>query len=555
VQIELELGVTRGTEWVARAVFRPPALVSIGTNSMAVLSLKEPGFPAYHELFRLHLDGGMLLFDPQMTVELKLKEGPQTTDTIIEGGLAVSTDSGWRLPIAAGSKGAVRFGDLAILFKVRARREVPLKAVRKADPTLCGTCGAPMPWAIVGFGALSPCSACATLNEVQVDTGAPEDKRTQMAPVIRKKGADLPTFDSISVRNKGAELPTFDSISVRSPGAELPTFDSISVGKHADLPTFDSLGAFKEENLRISKEDQSAPTRRMLADEQLSGPQLLEPEAPTPLPGHGADLPTFDAISAFQDQGLSATAAISALRGDASVQEPPVSLSDGVAQPLLLNQEERDTDPELSKKAVTAPMRRPVPRHAGSPPDLMQTDSAPPIHATDIVATSGEVSQPVDQLAVAKVVTDEKDFFGEEFLHDLEQQRSLVSVPILKRDVPPPPPPSRTPPPKTNGVPSGGTLPPHGSRAAPAGQGQVQGRPSGFLRNEAEPLKPGLPPLDESGAHDYPDEEEGGSEDDFLMGRSDLPSPPSSSNRWLLVIGTVAGLSGVALIVYKLVVG
>ncbi len=117
MQIELELGVTRGAEWVARAVFRPPALVSIGTNSMAVLALNEPGFPRYHELFRLHLDGGLLLFDPDMIVELKLKEGPQTTDTIIEGGLAVSSDSGWRLPIAAGSKGAVRFGDLAICFR------------------------------------------------------------------------------------------------------------------------------------------------------------------------------------------------------------------------------------------------------------------------------------------------------------------------------------------------------------------------------------------------------------------------------------------------------
>ena len=67
-----------------------------------------------------------------------------------------------------------------------------------------------------------------------------------------------------------------------------------------------------------------------------------------------------------------------------------------------------------------------------------------------------------------------------------------------------------------------------------------------------------MPPLDQSGAYDYPEDEaedEGGSEDDFLMGRSDLPAPPSSSNRWLLLIGTVAGLAGVALIVYKLVVG
>ena len=70
-----------------------------------------------------------------------------------------------------------------------------------------------------------------------------------------------------------------------------------------------------------------------------------------------------------------------------------------------------------------------------------------------------------------------------------------------------------------------------------------------------------LPPLheDDSGVtsrrRDGDDEDDSGSGDDFLMGRSDLPSPPSPANRWLLLIGTLAGLSGVALIVYKLVFG
>ncbi len=39
------------------------------------------------------------------------------------------------------------------------------------------------------------------------------------------------------------------------------------------------------------------------------------------------------------------------------------------------------------------------------------------------------------------------------------------------------------------------------------------------------------------------------------MGRSDLPSPQSNSNRWLLMIGTIAGVSGVVLILYKLLLG
>ena len=129
VQTELELGVTRGRDWLARAVFRPPALISIGRNPMAVVSFTDAALPDYHELFRLHMDGGVLLFEPSMHVELRLKEGLQTTETIMTGGLAASTDAGWRLPLVVGSKGAVRYGDLALLFKLRTRREVPLKAV------------------------------------------------------------------------------------------------------------------------------------------------------------------------------------------------------------------------------------------------------------------------------------------------------------------------------------------------------------------------------------------------------------------------------------------
>ena len=576
VQTELELGVTRGSDWLARAVFRPPALISIGRNAMAVMAFADAALPDYHELFRLHMDGGVLLFDPSMHVELRLKEGLQTTESIMKGGLAASTDAGWRLPLVVGSKGAVRYGELALLFKLRTRREVPLKAVRRGEPTLCGNCGSPMPWAVSGFGALCPCSACGALNEVQVDSGAPEDRRTQMAPVIKKKSTDLPTFDAISVRKgtelpsfggisvkNGTDLPTFDAISVGR-GADLPTYDSISVGKHADLPTFDAIGVLKEgsleaESLRISQEQQSAPTRRMPQNEQLSGPQDLSAQ---PAAGKGADLPTFDAISAFRDQGLSAAAALDAMRGTADPGAPPMRLEpDAVAPP-----------PPGSRQSETAPMRRPVPVASGAPPDLATTDSEPPIHKTDMIAVPPEGQKPAALQPVAQVVDEgEKDFFGEEFLVDLEQQRSFVSVPILRqpdltgshafgnaetRKVPTRAHSGTTPPPGSSGVPAGFTPPPHGIGAAPGAQGQLHGRPSGFLRNEVPPPKPPLPPPSGEILQPPPvDDDEYGSDDDFLMGRSDLPNPPPNTNRWLIAIGTVAGVSGVALILYKLLMG
>ncbi len=529
---------------------------------MAVLSLQVPGLPAYQELFRLHLDGGLLLFNPRMTVELKLAEGTQTTDAIMAGGLAASTEAGWRLPLVIGSRGAVRYGDLALLFKIRARREAPLKAVRQGLPTLCGTCGAPMPWAVVGFGALSPCGSCGTLNEVQIDSGAPEDRRTQMAPVIRRKSVDLPTFDSISVRQKSVDLPTFDSISVRRV-PDAPTFDPIAVGKHADLPTFDAIAVLTEENLRLSAQEQSAATRRMPPEEQLSETRPPAPPAPSPpqpqFLGRGADLPTFDAISRFQEQGLTATAAVTALRGDGSTEAPPVSLTDAVSRPDLLLRGEDPTDPGLTLKAVTAPMRRPVPRYGGAPPELVTTDAAPPVHATDFVSIPDEAAPPPAPALVPQAVAEgERDFFGEEFLVNLEQQRSFVSVPILKQpsDL------GSTPPPSYNGVPYGATPPPHGVGAAPVAREQLHGRQSGFLRSEAPAPRPPLPPLNGSGEDSgvigfagSGEEADGDGGDDFLMGRSDLPSPPSPTNRWLLMIGTVAGLSGVVLILYKLIVG
>jgi hypothetical protein len=533
--LELEVAVLRGSQWVHRATFRPPAMISVGSSPSTVLALPDSDLPEYHELIRIYSDGGVLFFRPGMAVELRLEEGTKRNDELLEQGLAVAAGAGWKVPLGLGSRGTFRVSEVSVLFKVGAASRRPVRATVAGEPTLCAGCGKALPFAVIGFGALSPCAACGTMNEVQPPTSrAPASK----PPVPRgtSRPDDLPTFDAISIQQRG-ELRPGERVA-RERLSDLPTFDAISVSTATVDP-----GARKAEG-----DDLSAPTRRMPQWDPLSADgEPTQLDAPTPVQNlAGTDLPTFDAISVLkQDAHLSTVGAMDILRGGAAVEPPMLETSE---QPAGLGGTTHEhTRPVLES---TADARAPF---------LNETSSWSPGSEVEVV------------------IEEEDEFFGAEPPPSLDLQRSYNAIPVFERlsevaqiaasPSPIPVAPQVLGPNDMTG--QAETLPDLDVATWTKGAAaELRSAPGASTEPSAEaapkPVSPTRPLFDprpdrpravqRPGPDDGDDAEEGDDDDDFLMGRVSIPEvdPDRETNRWLLVVGATSGIVGLALILYGL---
>ena len=506
--LEVEIAVIRGQEWVYRGTFRPPAMISVGASPSAVLPLPGSNLPDHHELIRIYSDGGARYFGPGMAVELRLAEGIKRNDELLEEGLASPGKSGWKVPLGKGSKGAFRVAEVSVLFKVRSSSTAPVKVVKGGRPALCGTCGAELSYAIVGFGALTLCTSCKTLNEVQSEGNDAEQGPAQLAPVV-KQPAELPTFDAISVaqvanvtpaqrlaRGRLSDLPTFDAISVLTAKAPEPL-------PHEKAP--ESLP--REEQgveLLASPREQEMPAA---AKSPAANPPAAKPPA-TPLRPNliprGAELPTFDAISVLSKEELS----------DSSIAPTPT---------------------------------------------LVQ-----PIGGT---STAEEIASWEPSSEVEVVIEEEDDFFFGENPVSIDLQRSYNALPVITkggREA------KALGPGLTGGADDPIPNPDfaaQGTRQVLVPEQMVEqaetiyemeaGSPSAFVGGRpAKGREPAPPPtiVPTEARTPLRDGEEGSDQDDFLMGRVSLHDAhpvDDERNRWLIIIGVGSGLLGLVLIAYK----
>ncbi len=438
--LEVELAVARDREYLVRAVFRAPAVVSIGTDPRAEVTLPDDQLPEHFDLIHLDDRGSFLAFESDMQIEWQVDGAIRPTAELMEAHLADETPDGWQLGLDAGSKGLVRFGPLRILLKVQTPRDLTIWSASDDGGPACGGCGAPLKWALASPVALSPCQRCGDLNRVggspdALELGAtravpafsgaeeaetskprpplPRDKAGRVTapprepptvsdgrvrpgekgfggiPDVPVAGGDLPTFDGIEGPD-GAKLPTFDGIEGPK-DAGLPTFDGIEGPKDAGLPTYDGIEA--------QTPPEPADAAAILARERARPPGDLGP-------GKGAELPTFDAISAFKgDADLSTRAAIDVMKGGAE-DAPPIQVT--APEPVQLGnlakspppEEATDEAPALDPaEESTAPPEQP-------PPDPIPDDaSATRPHKypapVDVGATRLVPSGPVDPTPAA----------------------------------------------------------------------------------------------------------------------------------------------------------
>lgn len=541
--LELEVAVVRGQEWAYRGVFLPPAMVSVGSSPSSALALPETDLPEYHELIRIYSDGGVLFFKPGMAVELRMKEGTKSNDELLKEGLAIVAGAGWKVPLGLGSKGAFRIADVSVLFKVRKRGSQQIRAVTVGEPTLCGGCRKPLQFEVVGFGCLTPCTACGTLSEVQPAASLePLPPRPLFQPMV-KDSAELPTFDAISIQKPKGVQP-IERVA-RERLSDLPTFDAISVSVTAAGPG----------ERRAKGEELSMPTRRLT--------QLTAETGSKPLKGAsavgGADLPTFDAISVLKKGALLSTeSAMSFLRGG-SDEEPPASVE--------------GTELDTLASRVGATQNQQVLRGG---PTHDQGSPSPGGRAPFPKETSGwETGSEVEV-----IIEEEDEFFAGEHV-SIDLQRSYNAIPVLSRlseatQIAPENETDMTSPPEAFAARKTRQMQAQKERAqeaetivklsssiwqngAPSGdQGAVlrsPGRGEAARRHESVAVPPsGLPEHPQYSRDPSPSVEDGDDGDDFLMGRVAIPedNPDGATNRWLILVGGVSGGVGLALLLYAL---
>ena len=383
--LELELAVARGREYLVRVVFRPPAVVSIGTNPRASITLPDAALPDFHEL--LHLGPtSWLAFDSDMRVEMQAGGAIADTAALIDKRHAREAREGWRLGLHVGSKGLVRFGELRLLLKVRAARDATIWSVSPDGGPSCGGCGTGLRWTLPAAGAMSPCPKCGDLNRLEGSIADLELGRTSMVPAFggRRPGAVQPAAadppfvpdedDTVSDADVPVVTDELPPPAHRPRGAELPTYDGIAGMKAGDLPTFDAI--------QVGKAGELPPTSNALKSARRMAEEAAAKEAkPAGLgprrrgagvgPGKGADLPTFDAIQVFKEGAdLSTRAAISVMKDEEPEPEPAG--------------QDDDTEPPPPRPMQIGPQAAPEP-DAPEPlpavdPDLLVTiKGAPPL--------------------------------------------------------------------------------------------------------------------------------------------------------------------------------
>jgi len=535
---EIELAVARGREYLVRVVFRPPAVVSIGTNPRASVTLPDAALPDFHEL--LHLGpASWLAFDTGMRLEMQVRGAIEDTNRLIELGHAREAREGWRLPLQVGSKGLVRFGDLRVLLKVRPARDATIWSVSPDGGPRCGGCGTQLRWTLPAAGALSGCPKCNDLNRVEGSIADLELGRTSMVPAFggaRPPGAPpQPPFvpdEDDTVSDADVPVVTDDVPGFQPRGADLPTYDGIAGMKAGDLPTFDAIQAGQAAEL--PKTSDVLKGARLLAEEaaakKKAPPAGLGPRrAVSAGPGKGADLPTFDAIEAFKEGAdLSTRAAISVMKdeeptpGPDEETEPP-----GSARPLQIGPEAApatpppepapEVDPALQ---VTIKGASPLKPTAPPPPELLETPPEPE-------------PEPLPEPPPPEPPAPEPE-------PPAPEPEPPAPEPEPAPEPPPPPPPRRPPP-------SAPPEPAEVDETADDDDDETRPTPSelppavGPTRQFPAPT----PPADSSAGAD-PDD----SEDDFLMGRSDGGIRVQQNMLgWVLVaVGLLAGAVGCLLI-------
>ncbi len=176
--LQLRVGATRDRGFLFRTCVRPPATITIGRGAGAVLPIDDPSAPVEHPLFSIGAQGCLVDCRPEWGLTMYRDEGTVTGDQLLAEGTAMQTGRRILMRVAPGSRGALSFGAVRLLFKWEVVPEEQIGEVPPSDlgaVPRCHACGLALRDALAREPLLARCDACRALNRF-VDPDGPHGR-------------------------------------------------------------------------------------------------------------------------------------------------------------------------------------------------------------------------------------------------------------------------------------------------------------------------------------------------------------------------------------------
>ncbi len=272
----LKLGVTSGSDFIYRAYFVSPSVVTVGRGERAVLRLTGEGIPRHLELFSISDESCLLQFSRDLDLTF-FHDGLFRRPTyLIDEGLAFRSGRAYIVHMESRARGTLNLGSYRLLFKLEVVerpvfRRIPLPYTAAA-PVRCGACRQPMELVLASPGVVTRCGFCNTLNRF---VGATGESETLSVPAEQDGSSDFTAEPR-------------DPIVLHEPSGERPAPPPAVLG---DRETVVGVGSLHGEEDEL---DEGAPT-------VPASPPLREPSASAVTPLHPASLSPDDAAAPRTD--------------------------------------------------------------------------------------------------------------------------------------------------------------------------------------------------------------------------------------------------------------
>ncbi len=303
----LKLGVTVGSEFLYRAYFVAPSLVTVGTGERATLRIQDESVPELHELFSIQPDSCLVQFKRDMNLAFLYDGLFRRPNFLIDEGLAFRRGRNYVLNLETRARGTLNFGATRILFKLEvtdrpSMRRIPLPEF-EGQSVRCAACGEHLQNVLAVPGCVTRCDFCKSLNRFEGLTGEVATAELPAEPEPAAAGAA--SLEEPSVEEVGSPLL------LTSPIQTAPKAATTSMEERATV-----LDA------GVIHQDPGGPSRVHLPSPTLPG----EPdEAEPPSPAQIAEKDTLVGSRAglrTPEPSVSATSAPTALPPSISSEAP-----------------------------------------------------------------------------------------------------------------------------------------------------------------------------------------------------------------------------------------
>ena len=196
----LKIGVTGGSDFLYKAHFLAPSIVSVGRSSESTITLEHPSVPRRYELFSIENESCLLQFGRKVDLAFFYDGLFRRPNYHIDEGLAFRRGRNYYLNLEKRARGTLTFGPYRLLFKlemVAAPEPVDIALPSQERPTPhCAACGQPLELPLPRNGVLSLCSVCGRFNRFSGDAKgvpvAPGPTSVEQSPILLDRKVEGP---------------------------------------------------------------------------------------------------------------------------------------------------------------------------------------------------------------------------------------------------------------------------------------------------------------------------------------------------------------------------